>query len=395
MQKLVVRFVMAAASIGVLAEIHPAAFTSSGTHAYVITTLASLGGTSSRGDSINNLGWVAGFSNVSGNATRHATLWAFGAQIDLHTLGGPNSSVVWPVKNTTGILAGISQTAMPDPLNENWSCSAFLPAATATGFQCVGFVWDHGVMQALPTLGGTHGFATGVNDLGQIVGWAENTVHDPTCVAPQQLQFRAVVWDPVTREPVELPLIAGDTSSAATAINNRGQVVGISGICDQAVGRFTAAHAVVWDGGSVTDIGNIGGDTWNTPMAINERGDIAGFGSLAGDDPNNPTLTAFRWTQRGGIENLHTLNGHLTSQATGINARGQIVGLSCPAAGRCHAFLWEDGVMIDLNDHKGGYPYLLETAQDINDEGQITGRAVNIATGERFAIVATPAGRDR
>src|SRR5262249_15667613 len=122
-QKLVVRFVMAAASIGVLAEIQPAAFSSPGTHAYVITTLASLGGTSSRGDSIKKLDWVAGFSNVSGDATRHATLCVAGVKIDLQTLGGPNSSVVWPVKNTTGILAGISQTAMPDPLNENWSCS--------------------------------------------------------------------------------------------------------------------------------------------------------------------------------------------------------------------------------------------------------------------------------
>ena len=36
-------------------------------------------------------------------------------------------------------------------------------------------------MTRLPTLGGTHGFATGTNNLGQTVGWAENTVLDPTC----------------------------------------------------------------------------------------------------------------------------------------------------------------------------------------------------------------------
>ena len=63
-----------------------------------------------------------------------------------------------------------------------------------TGYQCLGFVWEDGVMRPLPTLGGTNGFATGANNKGQIVGWAENTVHDPTCVAPQVLQFRAVVW---------------------------------------------------------------------------------------------------------------------------------------------------------------------------------------------------------
>jgi hypothetical protein len=36
----------------------------------------------------------------------------------------------------------------------------------------------------LPTLGGTHGFATGSNNLDQIVGWAENTVRDSSCVVP-------------------------------------------------------------------------------------------------------------------------------------------------------------------------------------------------------------------
>jgi uncharacterized membrane protein len=49
-------------------------------------------------------------------------------------------------------------------------------------------------MKPLFTLGGNNGFAAGVNDHGQIVGWAGNTVHDPACVAPQVPQFRAVVW---------------------------------------------------------------------------------------------------------------------------------------------------------------------------------------------------------
>lgn len=85
-------------------------------------------------------------------------------------------------------------------------------------------------MRPLPTLGGTNGFATGTNNKGQIVGWAENTVHDPTCVAPQVLQFRAVAWGPKEGQIRELPPLPGDTVSAATALNDRGQVVGISGI---------------------------------------------------------------------------------------------------------------------------------------------------------------------
>ena len=358
---------------------------------YNVSFLPENTGTASRGNSINDRGWVAGYSNLSGNTTRHATLWRDGLLFDLETLGGLNSNIAWPVKNNSGRLTGISQTGMPDPNGESWSCLAFFPPATATSSSCLGFVWEDGKMKPLPTLGGTNGFATGSNERGQTVGWAENMVHDSTCVPPQVLQFRAVVWGPRGDQIQELPLIPGDTSSAATAINNRGQVVGISGICDQAVGRFTARHAVVWDRGHVTDIGNLGRLSWNTPMAINQEGDIAGFAPIDDTDPNNPQLEAFLWTKKHGIQKLGMLPGDLYSEGHGINARGQVVGVSCANAdgtGLCRAFLWQDGVMTDLN--KPGAAFILTTAQDINDEGVITGRAQILATGDRPAFVATP-----
>lgn len=58
-------------------------------------------------------------------------------------------------------------------------------------------------MRPLPTLGGTHSFATGTNNRRQTVDWAETTVRDRSCVPPQVLQFRAVVWGP-NRRPREL-----------------------------------------------------------------------------------------------------------------------------------------------------------------------------------------------
>jgi len=85
---------------------------------------------------------------------------------------------------------------------------------------------------------GNNGFATGTNNRRQTVGWAENTVRDPTCNAAQVLQFRAAVWGPERDQIRELPPLPGDTVTAATAINDRGQVVGISGICANAVGQF-------------------------------------------------------------------------------------------------------------------------------------------------------------
>src|SRR5947207_15994503 len=82
---------------------------------YNVSTLASLGGTSSGGNSINDQSWAAGYSRLP-DRNRHATLWRNGALTDLNTLGGPNSSVTWNVKNTAGIIVGISQTATtPEP----------------------------------------------------------------------------------------------------------------------------------------------------------------------------------------------------------------------------------------------------------------------------------------
>ncbi|MFL6594446.1 MAG: hypothetical protein ACJ8HQ_03285 [Chthoniobacterales bacterium] len=359
---------------------------------YQVIDLPSLGGTNSRGNSINNRDWIAGYSTQAGNKTRHAALWRDGAVTDLGTLGGPNSTVAWNVKNNRGLLVGIAQTATPEPLGERWSSAGFYGGPFAVGFITLGFAWENGVMRGLPTLGGNNGYATAASNSGLAVGWAENACRDATCVPPQQLQFRPVVWDTQHSDRVsELPLSAGDTSGAATAINNSGEVVGISGICDQAVGRHTAKHAVFWDKDRVVDLGNLGAPWWNTPTAINERGDVVGF---AGDPafPEGDYLHAFIWTKRDGIRPLGALPGHVHSEAYGINERQQVVGISCdPDFADCRAFIWEDGVMRDLNDQKqAGYTARLEQAKDINDEGQITGRALNPVTGVRTAFDAVP-----
>jgi len=357
-----------------------------------VTFSSSLGGTVSRGSGLNARGWVAGFSNLP-DGTRHAALWRGGAVTDLGTLGGPHSSVAWPGINNRGLVVGIAQTATPDPLGEQWSCAAFFP--TATGHTCLGFVWEDGVMTALPTLGGNNGYAAAVNSRGQVVGWAETPVHDPTCDAPQVLQFRAVLWEPKRGLVQELPPLPGDAASAATAINARGQVVGISGECDQAVGRFTARHAVLWDKGRVTELPNLGGESWHTPTAINERGDVVGFSNPPGDAGGIFIAHAFLWTRKNGIRDLGTLPGDEISQAQGINARGQVVGVSCGASG-CRAFLWEDGVMWDLNALlQPAFAGTLVSARDITNAGRITGDAREQSTERVVPYVATPRSSKR
>jgi probable HAF family extracellular repeat protein len=363
---------------------------------YQVSDLASLGGTSSGGNSINDQSWVAGYSRLPDNQSRHAALWRNGSITDLGTLGGPNSSVTWNVKNTEGIIVGISQTATLEPLGEWWSSFAFYGGPNNIGFINLGFVWEQGQMRGLPNFpGGNNGFATGANNLGQVVGWAENDVHDPMCVSPQVLQFRPAVWELGPPDQIhDLPLISGDTSGAATAINDNGQIVGISGICDQAVGRHTARHAVLWENGVVTDIGNLGAQWWNTPTAINQRGDVVGF---AGDPAfvEGDIVHAFMWTREDGIRHLKPLPRrtpkHVDSEAYGINEARQVVGVSCDADFvDCRAVVWNQGnTPTDLNDLKGGFSARLESAKDINNLGQITGRAID-STGVRTSYLAVP-----
>jgi probable HAF family extracellular repeat protein len=314
-------------------------------------------------------------------------LWRGDAITDLGTLGGPNSNSVWPGVNNHGLVVGIAETNEPDPLSEAWSCTAFFPSVT--GKICRGFVWDDGRMTALPTLGGYQGFAAGVNDRGQVVGWAETTIEDPTCNAPQVLQFRAVLWEPRKGRKRELPPLPGDSTSAATAINDRGQAVGISGECDIAVGQRSARHAVLWHHGRVIEIGDLGGDMWHTPMDINERGDVVGFSNPATVPGTAFAPHAFLWTRRGGIRDLEAIGDDTTSQALGINERRQVVGVSSGTGG-ARAFLWQHGVMRDLNDLVGEYPHHLLVAQHINDRGVIVGRAVLQGTTTQVPFVATP-----
>ena len=361
--------------------------TLSTTPRYRLVNLGSLGGNSAGANSMNNRGWASGVSTLHGEQVAHAALWLAGLKLDLGTLGGPNSAIAWPIKNTGGLLVGIAETTMDDPNHEAFSCGTFF-GTPPSGKSCLGFRWRNGHMTSLPTLGGNNGYAASANNRGQIVGWAENTTHDSTCLLPQVLQFRAVIWGPKKDQIEELPPFGDDTTSAATAINDQGQVVGISGICYKAVGSFSAIHALLWEDGVPIDLGSLGGKAWNTPAAINQEGDVAGFSDLPGDTDGRLRSHAFLWTQSSGMKDLNVVEGDTFSLAFGINNHGQVVGQSFGASGS-HAFLYENGTMTDLNKLVRPSSITPFFANDINDRGEIVGGAID-ASGNAVAFMAIP-----
>jgi probable HAF family extracellular repeat protein len=382
----ILRVILMATSFSVAAGV--AVATAAPQTLYRVTVLSSAG---AQGNSVNDLGLISGSYTLASGAL-HASIWAFGRQVDLGTLGtgaALSSRVQWPVKNVIGLISGISLTDALDPNKEGWSCGFFLPNANFN--VCLGFVWDPLTgMRPLPTLGGTNGFATGTNNLGQTVGWAETRVHDSTCILPQVLQFLPVIWGPGREQISPLTLIEGDTSGAATAVNDRGQIVGISGQCGFAVGGPTGLHAVIWDNGVPTVIVNPNGAPyWNTPMMINEAGDVVGFMGFPGDVAGNFT-PPFMWTRAGGVVFIPLLSGDIAGAATSINAQRQVVGYSNDANNPpdFHPWIWQNGKLANLNDLIEPNAALTGPIQllfDINDRGEITG---STSTGQ--AIVATP-----
>jgi len=350
---------------------------------YTVTDLGTLGGTFGVAYGINNAGKVGGGATLV-NGDQHSFLWTqSGGMQDLGTLGGPNSAAGGPNNRTQ--LAVLSDTTTADPYGEDF-------CGFGTGLICLGAVWQHDVMTPLPTLGGNNGAAIGINNRGQSMGYAENSTQDATCPAPQVFDYEAVLWGPEPGQVQELPPLPKDTVGFALGINDLGQVVGSSGTCANTplVPQPVGPHAVLWEHGVPINLGSLGGQQVSTGATINNRGEVAGASDLPGDQ----ALHSFLWTRETGMQDLGTLPGDVDSlpgATGGINNRRQVVGWSCDSAGNCRAYIWQNGVMTDLNALiPPTSPLYLVIAYAITDAGQIVGQAVEKSTGDIHAFLATP-----
>ncbi len=373
---------------------------------YIVTDLGPPGNPSSQASWVNNFGLVAGGDSAA-DGTSHAVLWDRGLFFDIGKpgLGGPNSSAGGV--NDFGQVIGSGETTTKDPNNENF-------CGFGTGLQCLSWIWQYGVMTALPTLKGADGkFGTNagfgqISNMGAIAGFAENSNKDPECpgkvapngTGPQVLDFEAVVWGPTPGQIRTLPPLLGDSVGMAFGINDLGEVVGTSGTCANTIlpGFGGGPHAVMWGSdGSVHDLGNLGG-TVNPAMlavstqafAINNQGEVTGQSALKG----NQTFHPFLWTQAMGMRDLGVLQGDLVGAGLGMNNRGQIVGASVsapgPATGNLRAFLWEGSIMYDLNSIvQLDAPLYLLTAFWISDTGAIAGVGAT-SDGDIHGFLAVP-----
>ena len=334
--------------------------------------------------SLNNEGWteiMAGnveagqVDSIFGKLLNgRALIDVNGFKLDLGTLGGQNSWMNWGEINDVGQVVGFSETNVPDPNGEDI-------CGFGTHLTCRPFLWQNGHMSALPTLGGNNGQASAINERGQIVGFAENSTEDSGC-PPNRIQL-PVLWE--RGKAQVLPTVGDDPDGDAFWINDRGQAVGYSGTCTAAL------HAVSWEDGTAFALPDLG--TGAIAQSINNRGQIVGtVGSADGT-----TQYGALW-ENGALTNLGTLPGDFAAIATGINNRGQVVGSTWDSNFNwSHAFIWQDGVMTDLNTLLPASSNLYATmANKINERGQISGMATvrtGPDAGNIHAFLATPANQ--
>ena len=118
---------------------------------------------------------------------------------------------------------------------------------------------------------------------------------------------------------------------------------------------------------TITNLGTLGGNL-STAYGLNNRGQVVGSSAIA----NSTTQHAFLW-QNGSMIDLGVLPGFaFQSLAQQINEAGQIVGYSLASPSSHHAFLWQNGQLMDLGALQG-LPN--SSASSISDDGLIAGNS--------------------
>jgi len=319
---------------------------------YSVTDLGTLGGGAKSAErevtGINSKGEVVGYWDTPGENT-HAFLWL------------PEPAYGLPAgMNDLGARPGYGSESRAYAIGDSGR------VVCVAGGACY---WQNGVWFGL---GGNDSWAYAINNAGRVAGEAKVDLVN---------EYHAFLWNPTA----DLGDIGGRQFAIARALNDQGQVVGYA----RSPEPGADLRAFLWEDGAATWLGTFedGGNSY--AYGINNSGMVAGWAVNATYDQR-----AFVWEEGLGITDLGALGGRHSRCSGGINDAGQVVGWSetvPPGEGDQveHAFVWEDGVIYDLNDLiPPDFGWVLEKAYDLNEHGQIAG--VGYFGGHMTAFLLTP-----
>jgi probable HAF family extracellular repeat protein len=236
---------------------------------------------------------------------------------DLGTLGTGNDAIAQYV-NDHGQVAGYAYTnTTPNPLNS--LCAQLFVQGVPTVDP---FFWENGTMIDVGTLGGVCGFATDLNNRGQVVGVSD---------LAGDLTFHPFSWTK-SGGMKDLGTFGGDNGQA-NALNDAGEIVGKADFPGNQL-----HDAFLWKNGTMTDLGNLG--KTSNAHHINSSGQIVGASRINDDGELRP----FLWENGGPMVDLTTLvpphpGVHLDGGDTWLNDRGEILVTGTLSNGDVHAFL--------------------------------------------------------
>lgn len=195
----------------------------------------------------------------------------------------------------------------------------------------------------LGILDGPNSAAMGINEIGQIVGYAETAYGEK-----RLFLYRNGVMTGLGT--------LGGPNSVGYALNVGGQIVGDS---DTPQGD---AHAFLYAFNTMADLGTLDGQP-SYGRAINLFGHTAGY-ALSGNNFNTRAYLHLGDTMR----DLGTLGG-ADSRAFGLTDSGMVVGDASTANGDTHAFLYSNNTMTDLGTLGGQN----STATAVSGSGLVAG----------------------
>ena len=319
-----------------------------------VMTDIGVAGLDTAANAVNNEGQIAGAVQDPATGIRHPAFYSDGMMTDLGTIGGAGGEGEALGVNDSGVVVGY--------------CAA--PAYYHA------FSWFNGVFTDLGTFGTqswVESCACAISNSGLIVGWS----------ALDSGETHAFIWS-AAGGMQDLGLLPGATWAQAFGVNDAGQVVGWAAYTD-------AMHGFLYAGGTLVDLNTMldsSGAGWvvNEGVAINDAGQIAAV-ARGSDAISYPVLLTPNAGCTGNLS-LDSYSGDSTAVPLSLEVRNagtlQVVQRQTVYAKANGTFSFPSALKGTFDVSVKGSHWLRKTMRNVvfPGDGYVSGLSVSLINGD-------------